>query len=362
MSHVSRPSANKIAGCSSQDVVARLSELVEVASTALRQHSTEHSSENWQQVPSRTEDTLHNLYPSLGPTAARSAMQSSSRVGGTCQTRPSANFHSNFKRNGTGNRSRSRKKSRVEEKETMSYKDVFFMNDPKISKVPRRQDRQHFYDHGLVGSAVAFTSSMQEGDIRGAISASIPHLKEMQIKPEFEQLKAVGPKLVSVPEIKEWNYKILKHQTDQGPLYVRAFTFVNVGMSLGFLRQEVEDGSDTDDDNNDDIYLQTTFDGKNDPWTTVHPPPTELSDEVASTDDVSGHDADLKADGCEFPSLQMRKPEEVRRPSETQKKQCPICWCFFPAQSIQAHSNDSIDAKMKPEIQLYNDLMFEHEL
>ena len=44
---------------------------------------------------------------------------------------------------------------------------------------------------------------MQESDIHGAISASIPRLKEMQIKPEFELLKAVGPKLVSVPEIKE---------------------------------------------------------------------------------------------------------------------------------------------------------------
>ena len=130
--------------------------------------------------------------------------------------------------------------------------------------MPRRQDRQHFYDHGLVGSAVTYTSLMQESDVRVAISASIPHLKEMRIKPEFELLKAVGPKLALVPEIWEWNYKILKHQTGQGPLYVRAFTFVNVGMSLGFLRQEAEDGSDTDDDN-DDIYLQPTFEGKEDP-------------------------------------------------------------------------------------------------
>ena len=133
-----------MAGRSSQDVVARLSELVEVASTALRQHSTEHPSKNRQQTPSRTtEDALQNLYRSVFPAVSRSAsaMQSSSfRVGGTYQTRPSANFHSNFKRSGTGNRSRSRKKSRVEGKETMSYEYVFFINDPKISKLPRRQD------------------------------------------------------------------------------------------------------------------------------------------------------------------------------------------------------------------------------
>ena len=78
--------------------------------------------------------------------------------------------------------------------------------------------------------AVAFTSSMEEQEIRQAIEESIQCFKNMDMKPNFEISKAVGPKLVSAPDITSWDYRILKHQTDQGHLYACAFTFFDVGL------------------------------------------------------------------------------------------------------------------------------------
>ena len=69
------------------------------------------------------------------------------------------------------------------EKETLAYKDVFFLNDPKMSKVPRRHDRQHFYDCGLVGSAVTFTSSMEEREMCSNGSIFV-HFWELRRSPE----------------------------------------------------------------------------------------------------------------------------------------------------------------------------------
>ena len=45
--------------------------------------------------------------------------------------------------------------------------------------------------------------------------------------PAFQFLKVVGDRLVC-PNINEWDLKVLKHQTGQGPLYVRALEKVNL--------------------------------------------------------------------------------------------------------------------------------------
>ena len=45
-------------------------------------------------------------------------------------------------------------------------------------------------------------------------------------------VKAVGEQLVELSNIREWNYKILKQQTGQGPVHVRSKFFINIGSSF----------------------------------------------------------------------------------------------------------------------------------
>ncbi len=336
-----------------RDIVSRLTELVEVASTAISQQSGTNREQQSSRAPNN-EEALRRLYPSLGPVAPTqglSALPSTSR--NTSQNRPGAAFNASVKYTG-----KCRKRKHAQEKETMSYKDVFFINDPRISKVPRRQDRQHFYDCGLVGSAVSFTSSMQEHDIREAIYNAIPRFKEMRIKPEFELLKAVGPRLISVPEISNWNYKILKHQTGQGPLYVRAYTFLNVGLGRkiqDYLRNS-NDGSD--DENDDDSQFPSSLVHVDDSQSLV-----VWNSETASSSPSSGHDVDGNTKGLNLPSSsKIEKNKTARKPCSAPEQQCPICFCYFPDYIIESHSNDCIDLRAKPEAELYNSLIFDENL
>eukprot|EP00794_Sanderia_malayensis_P012425 gene12425-13710_t len=206
---------------STNDMVARLTELFSAASSAINQQ-TENTriKSSVEQPRNRSEDVLCRLYPSLGliaPSASNrpQCTPASSLPSFLSLPLPSSARARNQSRNPFNRAEKGGKRKRVvEEKETMAYKDVFFINDPRMSKVPRRHDRQHYYDVGLIGSDVAFRSTMVEHEIRKAIADSIPHFNELTVKPEFEIMKAVGPRLFSVPEIPEWNYKILKHQTD----------------------------------------------------------------------------------------------------------------------------------------------------
>ena len=83
----------------------------------------------------------------------------------------------NYKCRGKGRSKKADSRQCQREKETVSYKDVFFLNDPDCSKVPQRNDGQFYYNNGLVGSAVAFSSYMREIDIRHAISCAIPRFQ-----------------------------------------------------------------------------------------------------------------------------------------------------------------------------------------
>ena len=313
------------------DIVSRLNELVEAASRAIRQQSTNGSHQiqtvNNASETCTTEDALRRLYPSIGQ---------GQRPSNTCRS------NRNWPLTGSN---RNRKASK--EKETVAYKDVFVMNNPKTYNVPRRQERQYFYDSRLVASAVAFKSSMRESDKRNTISTSIPLLQQLELKPEFEFVKAVGPRLVSVPEITEWNYRILKHQTGQGPLYVRSFSYVDVPMSSGLKSKEGEAMNVIEDD--DDWSLKAVFEDMNET-----PTPAHLSHDNASNGVyIAG------CSGLLDPAGDAREPEKVEVPKSGSKEQCPMCSCWFPSDSVQLHITACIDTTLNPEEKLYNELMFQ---
>ena len=69
-------------------------------------------------------------------------------------------------------------------------KDVFLIDDPTIENVPRKGERQYFYQNDLVASAVKFRSNMIENDIRWEIMNQFPQYSAVNF-PDFEFLKAV---------------------------------------------------------------------------------------------------------------------------------------------------------------------------
>ena len=69
---------------------------------------------------------------------------------------------SNTKRKFSGKFKSAGKKT---EKVFESLKDIFFIIDPSVSTVPRKADRQFYYQNNLVASAVKFNSTMNETDV-----------------------------------------------------------------------------------------------------------------------------------------------------------------------------------------------------
>ena len=355
--------ANGNRSTSTSDIVARLTELVEVASTAISQQTGEENrnqrgEQRRDEEPARNEDVLRRLYPSMGLTGhtavTRSVMPSSFRNINPCN--PSTGISSRL-----FSLEKGRKRKHAEEKET--YKDVFFLNDPKMSTVPRRQDREFFYDCGLVASAVLFSSSMEEWEIRKAIEEAIPRFKNMDAKPSFEFLKAVGPRLVSVQDITSWNYRILKHQTGQGPLYVRAYNFMDVGTNRIEDCLKAPSSATYVEDCNVDVQYCHSYIAEEDfdaqPLSAVigngcaNQETTKDVVEVKSTKGPYDLSPSLAAGAATSSLLTC---------STTTNRQCPIFSCYFPAHIIQSHSNECLDCKTNPETELYNDLMFEEDL
>ena len=103
------------------------------------------------------------------------------------------------------------------------------MNDPAIDTVPRRSERQFFYQHGLVACAVKFTSDMLEDDIIQHISKQFPVV-----------LKAVDDSLIE-PDIECCDYSTVKYIADQGPIYIRVHKKLKVEGDL------FDDDSDSED-------------------------------------------------------------------------------------------------------------------
>ena len=99
---------------------------------------------------------------------------------------------------------------------TETLKDVFLISDPSITTVPRRNSRQFYHKNGLVATAVQFGSSMDNEDVYKQIRKSFCKYEDLQ----FEFLKAVDD-LVN-PGVEKVDYKVMKHITGQGPVYVRS--------------------------------------------------------------------------------------------------------------------------------------------
>ena len=81
-------------------------------------------------------------------------------------------------------------KKKAQDVITETLKDIFFIPNPDVKNVPRRLERQKYYEKKLVASAVKFHSSMSESDIRFQI---ITHFPQITLPfPDFDFLQVVG--------------------------------------------------------------------------------------------------------------------------------------------------------------------------
>ena len=86
-------------------------------------------------------------------------------------------------------KSSSEEKQPKKEKVLETMKDVFLIDDPTIEIVPRKGERQYFYQNDLVASAVKFSSNMTENDIRWEIMNQFPQYSALNF-PDFEFFKS----------------------------------------------------------------------------------------------------------------------------------------------------------------------------
>ena len=105
-----------------------------------------------------------------------------------------------------------------------------------MDTVPRRSERQFFYQHGLVACAVKFTSDMLEDDIIQHISKQFPVVESSILFSKFSFLKAVDDLLIE-PDIECWDYSTVRHVAIQGSIYKK----------LKFKGDLFDDDSDSED-------------------------------------------------------------------------------------------------------------------
>ena len=144
--------------------------------------------------------------------------------------------------------------------------------------------------------------------------------------PDFVFVKAVGEQLVELSNIREWNYKILKQQTGQGPVYVRSKFFIDIGSSSS------EETS-----------------GSIDHWI------------KGPCDQSSSDDKELLRPIMSMSTEKMKDRKQSVKTEErdaSKKQQCPVCLLFLPQETIQHHTNACLNSKADPEAMLYNEIMF----
>ena len=172
-----------------RQLISRLSNLVEAATAALRSRGSGSNVEEGQEAAAapetskNVEDTLKELYPSIDRdrSQSRQGMEiglglglppASNRFDPRSYGRPKAK-KSNRKAQGrsTGSSSitltkaRSYASNQQSQSETVTLKDVFFIDDPKCEKVPRSCEREYYYNEELVACAVQFRASMSPCEI-----------------------------------------------------------------------------------------------------------------------------------------------------------------------------------------------------
>ena len=83
--------------------------------------------------------------------------------------------------------------------EAITLKDIFFIDDPKCEKVPRRAEQEFYYEEELIACAVQLKQSMTPEQVKEKIGKSFE--RSCGFCPPFEYIKAVGDKLVSPTNI-----------------------------------------------------------------------------------------------------------------------------------------------------------------
>lgn len=129
-----------------------------------------------------------------------------------------------------------RKKTCSKRKDTETIKDMFLLNDSTIDTMPRRSERQFFYQR-IIACVVKFTSDMLEDDIIQHMNKQFPYVGSLILFPKFSFLKPVDDSLIE-PDIKCWDYSTVKHIAGQGPIHIRVHKKLKVKGDL------IDDNSD----------------------------------------------------------------------------------------------------------------------
>ena len=159
-----------------------------------------------------------------------------------------------------GSKSATSKKPRKSNKTTSGkishiVKDIFLIPDPSIKIVPRKKKRQDYCINNLVASAVKFHSMMKEKDIRDEIGRSFPKYDVTNF-PELDFLKAVENIFVQ-PDVKEWDFKTIKHIYGQDPVYIRTWYCLNSKLVSAISRDPFSYSDDDMDQDSEDCETES---------------------------------------------------------------------------------------------------------
>ena len=196
-------------------------------------------------------------------------------------------------------------------------RDAFFIDDPMVDEVPRRNERQRIMLKGI----------MSPEEMQKVIIERFSKLPEM---PEVEFVKAVDASWVS-PSVYLWDFLTLKDVTGQGPIYITSVSKNNDNIDNCL--------SNDDDDDDDDLkdYVLTTKKENSKPFSTSPKPnckaiSNQPSSSKAATFNI--HSEGYASSPCNEPSssknIQFFKPRQA-------KGQCPLCNDMFTSEHIEFH-------------------------
>lgn len=235
--------------------------------------------ENDKKKDNSRQETLHSLYPSTkGKEKKRSIPFFSSS-------------------SSTSKKWKLKKKYSSQVKVTECLKDIFFLLH-NVSKVPRKNAREFYYENNLVACAVKLNSTMGEVAVRDLIRQNFPVIFEKNPLIDFSFVRAVGDIFVWPSNIVEWDYKTIKHVYSTGPIYVRSD-----GKVPGF--EDEEDANDVL--LSDDLELQIGSHSK-----------TGIDEAIPGC----SRKIDTKDDSI---------PEKL--------VSCPVCHKRYPSNLVEAHAS-----------------------
>ena len=193
-------------------------------------------------------------------------------------------------------------------------KDVFLIPSPNITNVPRKSNRQLYYNNSLVLSAVSFSSDMSETDIRCKIMARFDELVPEGF--QFEFIKPIGDEFV-VPSVDQWDYKTVKHLSAQGPIYIRSLN----NLEKAYLHEHELDAGSVEDCNQKSQTKQSDIRAYIEPERPINTAEVSGNQLFSSTSNLHSD----QAPGC---SKTITSPRLM----------CPICFNLFPLDGLKGES------------------------